>query len=243
MPTSSIENDHVDMILPPEEIAIQLAILGKRFGDTQWLKIENGKQTLQEARDFARILKLLKGVSGVDFRLYKPSSIRRRVARRMVIHKMDTLTEYVMLLQITPAELRALQGDILINVTRFFRDPEVFEMLKSNVIPHLLADREPDQQIRMWVAGCSTGEEVYSIAICLLEQLGGTVVEPSIQIFGTDASEENVHRARMGIYAESISNEVSPERPPALLLEDRKGLPDQQASARPVHLCSPEPVY
>lgn len=212
MPNSSIENDHVDLILSPGEIATQLGSLAKQFRDLRWLQVEEGPSTVNEAREFARILKLLKGVSGVDFRLYKPTTIQRRIARRMVMHKADTLSEYVQMLQANRVELRALQEDILINVTRFFRDPDVFEMLKTSVIPGIFADREPDQQVRIWIAGCSSGEEVYSIAICLLEHLSVASVEPGIQIFGTDASEENVHKARLGVYPESIVNEVSPER-------------------------------
>ena len=119
---------------------------------------------------------------------------------------------YSVKLQTNATELRALQEDILINVTRFFRDSEVFETLKRDVFPKLIADRPPDLPIRVWVPGCSTGEEVYSIAICLLEELGGNAVEPAIQIFGTDASENNAHRARLGNYSDSIANEVSPER-------------------------------
>lgn len=223
MPTSSIENDHVDLVLQPSDIAVQLASLGQRFGDPNWLRVEEGDASLDDSREFARILKLLKQVSGVDFRLYKPSTIRRRVARRMVMHKVESLPEYALLLQSNHLELRALQEDILINVTRFFRDPDVFEMLKINVIPHLLSDREADQPVRVWVAGCSSGEEVYSIAICLLEQLSGYHTEPGIQIFGTDASEENIHKARLGYYSESIVNEVSAERLRRFFTKSEKG--------------------
>ncbi|MBE7159392.1 MAG: protein-glutamate O-methyltransferase CheR, partial [Rhodospirillales bacterium] len=212
-----------DIVVPPEEIAVQLAGLAKRFRDPRWRQIEEGQSTADESRDFVRILKLLKGVSGVDFRLYKPTTIQRRIARRMALHKMDTLAEYTLLLQTDGPELRALQEDILINVTRFFRDPDVFHVLKTDVIPRIVEDREPEHPIRVWVAGCSTGEEVYSIAICLLEQFNGASTEPNIQIFGTDASEDNVHKARLGIYAESITNEVSQERLRRFFSKTEKG--------------------
>ena len=222
MPNTSIANDHIDMVLEPAEIAAQLAVLGSRFSDVNWLRLEE-VPTPNDERDFARVLKLLKGVSGVDFRLYKPTTIRRRVVRRMVVHKFDSLADYTAMLQVNILELRALQEDILINVTRFFRDPEAFEMLKHTIIPHIFADKENDQQIRVWVAGCSTGEEVYSLAMCLLEHLTGSPLEPGIQIFGTDASEANVQKARLGIFAESIVNEVSPDRLRRFFLKTEKG--------------------
>ncbi len=234
MPSSSIANDHVDMVLEPSEIAVQLAVLGRRFSDSNWLRLEQGPPTPGDEREFARVLKLLRGVSGVDFRLYKPATIRRRVARRMVVHKLDSLTEYTAMLQSSSTELRALQEDNLISVTRFFRDLDVFEMLKSNVIPHIFADKESDQQIRVWVAGCSTGEEVYSLAMCLLEHLSGTPQEPGVQLFGTDASEENVQKARLGIYPESITNEVSPERLRRFFVKTEKGY---QVNKRVRDLC------
>ncbi len=212
MPRASIENDHVDMVLPPDLLARNLENIGRRFLNPQWRRVEENEPTAEDEQVFQRILRLLKSVSGVDFQLYKPSTIRRRIARRMLVHKKELLTEYMALLQASPAELRDLQEDILINVTQFFRDPEVFELLKQTAIPQIFQGREPDQQVRIWVAGCSTGEEVYSLAICLLEYLTGSPVEPSIQIIGTDASENSIARARLGHYAESIVHEVSPER-------------------------------
>ncbi|HLI75784.1 MAG TPA: CheR family methyltransferase [Acidobacteriaceae bacterium] len=223
MPRASIANEHVDMVLPPDLLARHLEGFGRRFTDPLWRRVEEGGVSADEERIFQRILRLLKGVSGVDFRLYKPSTIRRRVARRMLVHKKETLTEYIGLLGNSPVELRDLQEDILINVTQFFRDPEVFEALKQNVLPQILQARQADQQVRIWVAGCSTGEEVYSIAICLLECLTGQTVEPSIQIIGTDASEENIQKARIGSYAESITNEVSPERLRRFFTKTEKG--------------------
>ncbi|MBV8811931.1 MAG: PAS domain-containing protein, partial [Acidobacteriaceae bacterium] len=123
-----------------------------------------------------------------------------------------TLADYLAFVQANSKELYELQDDILISVTRFFRDPEVFEAFKDVVLPQILDNRSSDQQVRIWVTGCSSGEEVYSLAISLLEHLTGKAVEPPIQIFGTDASERSVQRARLGIYPETIANEVSPER-------------------------------
>ena len=223
MPRASIENDHVDMVLPPDLLARNLGSVGKRFVDPQWRRVEEGEPSVEDERVFQRILRALKGVSGVDFQLYKPTTIRRRVARRMLMHKKETLSEYIALLQTSPGELRDLQEDILINVTQFFRDAEVFESLREFIIPQIFQAREPHEQVRVWVAGCSTGEEVYSLAICLLEHLTGQTIEPSIQILGTDASEESIRRARVGVYPDSIVNEVSAERLRRFFTKTEKG--------------------
>jgi len=212
MPRSSISGDHVDMILPPAQIASQLAEVGRRFNNPELRALGEGAAPAGDDSNFATILGLLRTVGGVDFRLYKTTTIRRRIARRMLMRRMDTLAGYVSFLQGNPQEIRELHEDALINVTRFFRDSEVFDALKNLVFPEILKDRASDRQIRIWVAGCSSGEEVYSIAICLLEFLTGSPFEPPIQIFGTDASEANIKKARVGIYPETISAEVSPER-------------------------------
>jgi two-component system CheB/CheR fusion protein len=140
------------------------------------------------------------------------------MARRMMLTKIDRLADYIRVLQNSPQELRELQDDLLINVTRFFRDAEVFDALKNEIVPRIIDNRIIDngrastQQIRVWAAGCSTGEEAYSIAMCLLEVLSGDASEPSIQIFGTDASDEAIEKARLGIYPDTINTEVSPDR-------------------------------
>src|SRR5262249_36564427 len=160
-----------DRILPPGQIAIELSLLGRQFSQPTVQTLEDGEPAVAEEQHFVRILNMLRGVSGVDFRLYKPTTIRRRIGRRMLLHRIQTLAEYAGFLQGNPKELRELQEDALINVTRFFRDSGVFEALKQSILPRVLAEREPDQQVRIWVAGCSSGEEAYSIAICLLEYL------------------------------------------------------------------------
>jgi two-component system CheB/CheR fusion protein len=223
MPRSSISADHVDMVLPPWQIGRQLSEFARRYQSPDVQQLEKGGRARDEEKYFSRILKQLKSVSGVDFRLYKPSTLRRRLARRMLMHRINTLAEYASILQNSPKELRELQEDILISVTRLFRDPEVFEALKEAVFNRIFQERAPDQQVRVWVAGCSSGEEVYSIAISMLEVLAGTPVEPPIQIFGTDASEASVQRARLGLYPESIVNEVSPERLRRFFVKTEKG--------------------
>ncbi|HVV47770.1 MAG TPA: CheR family methyltransferase [Bryobacteraceae bacterium] len=234
MPRMSISVDHVDKVLSPIEIAGELAELGKQFRKPVVRYLEENLTAIGEEQSFARILNLLRSVSGIDFRLYKPTTIRRRIARRMLLQRFETLTEYVGFLQGNPKELRELQEDALINVTRFFRDPGVFDALKDTILPRLFEDREPEQQVRIWVAGCSTGEEVYSIAICLLEYLTGQPFEPPIQIFGTDASDQNIQKARAGIFPESIVGEVSTERLRRFFVKVDKGF---QVSKRVRDLC------
>jgi len=212
MPHQSILADHVDKILPPAGIASELAEIGDQFRKPAVRSLEENLSANGEEQSFTRILSLLRGVSGIDFRLYKPTTIRRRIARRMLLHRFASLTEYAAFLQENPQELGDLQEDALINVTRFFRDAPVFEALKQSILPRIFEGRKPQQQVRVWVAGCSTGEEVYSIAICMLEYLTGQPFEPPIQIFATDASDRNIQKARSGIFPEAIAGEVSPER-------------------------------
>jgi two-component system CheB/CheR fusion protein len=234
MPGSSIYADHVDIVSPPSAIAAQLAQLGRQFRQTNLRLLQDGVAVDGEEQYFVRILAMMRGVSGVDFRLYKQTTVRRRIARRMLLHRIDTLRDYVAFLQGNPGELRDLQEDALINVTRFFRDPEVFEVFKSTVLPRIFEDHDPAQQVRIWVAGCSSGEEVYSFAICLLEHLTGTVIQPPVQIFGTDASELNIQKARAGMFAETISDDVSPERLRRFFTKTDKGF---QVAKRVRDLC------
>lgn len=223
MPRSSISADHVDMVLPPDRIARYLAQLGTRFGAPALRGLEEGVAPREEQQHFGRILKLLRGVSGVDFRQYKPDTLQRRIARRMLMLRVDTLADYASFLQGDNKELHELHEDVLINVTRFFRDPEAFDALKNVVFSHIFEDWPPEHQLRVWVPGCSSGEEVYSIAMCLLEFLTGNTGEPPIQIFGTDASELSIQKARAGLYPEAITNEVSPERLRRFFIKTEKG--------------------
>ena len=212
MPRSGILVDHVDLILPPGRMGAELAEIGKQFRAPKVRPLEDGQLPEDEEQQFAKLLSVLRGVSGLDFRNYKKTTLQRRLARRMMLKHIDSLAEYLRYVQARPDELRELQEDALINVTRFFRDPEVFEALKTDVFPQLFPNKQASEQIRIWSAGCSTGEETYSLAMMLLEYFANQPVEPSIQIFGTDASESSIERARAGIYSDSITTEVSPER-------------------------------
>jgi two-component system, chemotaxis family, CheB/CheR fusion protein len=234
MPRNSISADHVDLILPPGAIATHLAELGRQFLNPALRRLEEGDSASRDDVNFGRILGLLRGVSGLDFRQYKPTTIRRRIARRMMLHRIETLSAYENFLRANSHELRDLQEDALISVTRFFRDSEVFDALKLTVLPPIFDGRAPDQQVRVWVAGCASGEEVYSIAMCMLEYVTGNPAEPPIQIFGTDASETNIQKARLGIYPESIAAEISPERLRRFFVKMEKGY---QVAKRVRDLC------
>src|SRR5215469_309947 len=212
MPRSAIAAGTVDFILPPKEIARELVrIAANRFVVPP--EREEAEQAPHEAHPAIHtIFQLLRKSSGVDFTYYRHTTIRRRIQRRMVVHKIETLDDYVKYLQANPAEVKALYQDMLINVTSFFRNPAVFDSLKSLVYPSVLKNRPRDTTIRVWAPGCASGEETYSLAITLLEFLGDKASEIPIQLFGTDVNEASIIKARTGMYPENIQGDVSPER-------------------------------
>lgn len=212
MPRNSIAADHVDIVAPPAELAIELERLAYHFTRPDVRALEEGVVGPDDEQSFLRILQQLRSVSGLELRQYKPETLRRRMARRMVLLRKDSLSEYLRYLQIRPDELRLLQEDLLINVTRFFRDPSFWDSMRDNVLPPLLKDRTPDRPLRVWCAGCSTGEEAYSLAILIIEYLSQHGLDIPVQIFGTDASDQSVELARTAIYPESLASEISAER-------------------------------
>jgi two-component system CheB/CheR fusion protein len=208
MPTSAIAAGVVDYVLPPARIAEELARIPKMSSAGEALADAfEGKERLMKD-----IFRLLKTLSKVDFVDYKVATIRRRILRRMHINRITELVEYVKLLQRNPEEVEALYRDVLINVTSFFRNPEVFASLIENVYPKILGGRSTSDPVRVWVPGCSTGEETYSHAISLVEMLSELRIEVPIQIYGTDLSESAIQRARSGTYKETISAEISEVR-------------------------------
>ena len=210
MPRSaSIQFGAADFVLPPAQIAAELA----RIASHPYLQRAQGEENEANAQEtqLANIFRWVKRSSGVDFSQYKPSTLRRRILRRMVLNKMETMGSYLKRLETDPSEVEALYRDLLINVTSFFRDPETFEYLKSDVIPDLVKHRHGDLPIRVWVPGCATGEEAYSIAILLLECLQSSGAPP-VQIFASDISKEAIQIARDGRYPENIAADVSAER-------------------------------
>jgi two-component system CheB/CheR fusion protein len=156
----------------------------------------------------------------VDFAHYKHTTLQRRIRRRMVLHKMERLKDYVRFVRNTPGEAEELYEDILIHVTGFFRDPAVFEALRKHVLPNLFHDNKKGGTVRVWVPGCSTGEEVYSLAMAMLEYLWletqKTAKAPlgnvPFRIFATDISDSALDRARAGLYSDAVVADISPER-------------------------------
>ena len=164
------------------------------------------------ARDWRHIFQRLRAAHGVDFTHYKRTTIKRRIERRMMLRRIERLDEYGALIDNDPGEVAALYQDFLIRVTEFFRDPASFDALRQYVLPALCERRSAKQPLRIWVPGCATGEEVYSVAIALLEYLGDALPALRIQIFGTDVSEAALQKARAGVYHPNALHEVSAER-------------------------------
>ena len=212
MPRSAIAAGCIDFVLSPKEIAQELARLGQHPYIARTKPTAEAEASPAVSEGITRILGLLRNATGVDFSYYKPTTLRRRILRRMALRRMDNLDRYITKLRADSVELQALFEDILINVTEFFRDPEVFEALKEIVLPKIVLSRDSSGPIRIWVPGCSSGEEVYSIAMVLLEYLGERSNEVTIQIFGTDISDTALEKARSGVYAPSLVEGISAER-------------------------------
>jgi two-component system CheB/CheR fusion protein len=211
MPRSAEGTGCVDFVLSPEQIAHQLLQL-KENGFFSNVDHRDRNQERDEALVLPTIFQALRQRTGVDFAQYKRPTIRRRIARRMALCGVARLEDYAALLQQRQEEQQALYHDFLIRVTSFFRDPSAFEALQSSVFPEMLRHRSHDQPIRLWVAGCSTGEEVYSLAIALLEVLGDMASNTPIKILATDISEAALEKARSGTYIDNIAMDVSPDR-------------------------------
>jgi two-component system CheB/CheR fusion protein len=208
MPNRAIETGCVDFVMRPSEIARELG----RLGSLPYLRAAPGSPSeLPEEEHLRRAFRRLRAAHGVDFTHYKRSTLRRRIERRMALRKIDELPDYVAVLEDDPAEVAALYQDFLIRVTGFFRDPESFEGLVERVFPSVCEARSSKDPIRIWVPGCATGEEVYSIAMTLVEYLGERLSPHGIQIFGTDVSEAAIEKARAGCYLDNITEEVSAE--------------------------------
>ncbi|HUB79498.1 MAG TPA: chemotaxis protein CheB [Bryobacteraceae bacterium] len=212
MPRSAIAAGVVDFVLPPEKIAKRLMQITQHPSYAALKSEEHEEEAQNTELDLNRIFQLLRGVNGNDFTHYKHTTIRRRIHRRMALRGSENLSDYVAYLQENPSEARALADDLLICVTSFFRDPEALEALATKTFPEMVKDRAPEDPIRIWVPGCATGEEAYSIAICLTEFLERSGANLPVRIFATDLSESAIEKARAGIYADSTLVEVSPER-------------------------------
>ena len=212
MPQSAINAGVVDFILAPEEIPEQLSHINSTFRNTHVFKEEEELPKNDEAV-FKQILSILRQRVGVDFTYYKQSTFHRRIARRIAITKKTNLAGYLKFFRTNKAEQDSLFHDVLIPVTSFFRDPKTFQFLSTTVLPALFKYKTQDTPVRIWIAGCSTGEEAYSIAISLHEYLTLTKrVGIKFQIFASDISEAAIKKARHGIFAKAEVEKLSQER-------------------------------
>ncbi len=210
MPRSALATGLVDYELPPAEMPAQLiAYAAQAFGKFP-RPILNPTPKTENA--LKKSLVLLRAQTGHDFSQYKLNTVYRRIERRMAVHQIATLDLYARYLQQMPLEIEALFHDLLIGVTRFFRDPEAFQVLEQQVIPQIFADRPSNAPIRVWSVGCSTGEEAYSVAILLVERLEALKQDFQIQVFATDIDNQAIATARTGLYPVSIAADLSPER-------------------------------
>ena len=210
MPNSCINTGLVDYVLTPIEMPAQLIA----YANQVYSKSIGDRITHQIMSDdtMKKIFILLRAQTGHDFSLYKSSSIERRIERRMAVHQIESLENYVRYLQQSPEEVDALFRDILIGVTNFFRDPEAFKVLEEVTIPKFFEGKSPGSEVRVWSAACSTGEEAYSIAILLFERMHSLKQNYAIQVFATDIDSRAIATARAGVYPASIADDISPER-------------------------------
>jgi two-component system, chemotaxis family, CheB/CheR fusion protein len=210
MPKNAIETGLVDFILPVEKMPETLIHYVKHPFLESLDKIKLAKQPVKN--QIQKIFALIRNGTGHDFSHYKSSTIARRVERRMAVHRITSLSDYLLYLQNNPAEIDMLFKNLIIGVTSFFRDPEAYDVLIQKVMPEWLIAKEPDTTIRFWVAGCSTGEEAYSLGMILFEAMDKIKKHFNVQIFATDIDTDALNTARKGIYPESIGADVSRER-------------------------------
>jgi two-component system CheB/CheR fusion protein len=209
MPQSAVDTGLADYILPPEQMPEALIKYSKHVYFNGGLPME----AVPEAVDhLAKVIALLRTRTKFDFRCYRKKMLTRRIERRMGLNHLDSIPDYVKFLRDHPDELKLLVKDLFISVTSFFRDPDAFRELANQVIAPLVTGKEADDVIRVWVPGCATGEEPYSIAILLLEQMAAAHENCRLQVFATDVDEDALEVARQGLYPDSITADISQER-------------------------------
>jgi two-component system, chemotaxis family, CheB/CheR fusion protein len=212
MPRSAIATGAVDLVLPLAEIPAALVKYDRRIGLT---RAHDGSLP-QDAEHgwLSELIELLRARTNHDFRLYKPGTLQRRIERRMAMAAIETdnTDRYLEILRSDTGELDLLAKDLLINVTSFFRDPKVFDLLAKQIIPDLVRSHTPDQPVRIWIAGCSTGEETYSLAMLFREEITTSKRNIKLQVFASDVDPDAVAGAREGLYPEAIEADISPER-------------------------------
>ena len=208
MPRSAMRTGLVDAQISPEEIALELQHIS---GSTETLEQARTEQEI-DAELMKKVYLILKKVSNVNFTHYKQTTILRRMERRMMLTHKDRLSDYVDYLYESPEEVRILSKEVLIGVTNFFRDPDFFQSLKEKVIPEIILRSDPEEPVRAWAAGCSTGEEAYSIAILFSEVMEALKIHREVKIFATDLDVEAINTAGKGVYGDNIVDSVSPAR-------------------------------
>ena len=211
MPRNSIATDLIDEILNVAEIPKKIAAYGENLGKVV-IPIEPENREEAEQSALREIFTQLRVRTGHDFSNYKRPTVLRRIERRINVRNLPDLPAYTAYLKETPEETTALLKDLLISVTNFFRDKAAFDFLEREVVPRILLDKKSGDEIRLWVAGCATGEEAYSLAMMLAEKLNGSHDAPSIQIFATDIDDAAIAAARNGFYTLNDAADVSPER-------------------------------
>ncbi len=211
MPQSAIATGLIDLILSPHDIAEHLSHihLHPYLGEAATQPGDGSEPTEEQ---LGEIFAILRRVSGIDFRQYKTPTVRRRLLRRMALQRVTGVDAYIRHVRENGKEATLLYQDLLIHVTRFFREPESFDVLRSQVFPEIVSARSEDEPIRIWIPGCATGEEAYSVAIALMEILDDHANSRRVQIFATDVSESAIEHARSGVYPLSIAADVSSER-------------------------------
>jgi len=231
MPRSAVESGSVDYVLPPKAIAEELARIEKHPYIARVPTRPDELLGPASPHEIHQLFTMLREAKGVDFTHYKQTTLQRRIKRRMVLTQSERLEGYLRFVKRNPKELDELYKDVLIHVTGFFRDPGAFDALRKEVFPLLVKDRKPsDWPIRVWIPGCSTGEEAYSLAIALLEYIGpnnANISAPpsfrAVQVFATDISDAALDRARAGIYQDSVVADISPQRLKRFFMRADKG--------------------
>ncbi len=210
MPRSAIATGLVDLVLPPQEMPPQL-IAYVRHPYLNTPKLVSSPDQIN-ANALLKIYSLLRAQTGHDFSGYKQNTLGRRIERRLAVKQIERLDDYIRYLEQNPLEVKELFREFLIGVTSFFRDAEAFVVLKNEVIPRLFNEKSPGDAVRVWVPGCSSGEEAYSIAMLIQEHLDVLKAYYQVQIFATDIDSRAIEQARSGIYPASIADDISPER-------------------------------
>jgi two-component system, chemotaxis family, CheB/CheR fusion protein len=211
MPKSAIETGYVDYVFTPERMPNEIIEYTRQIPLVKEL-VERSEEEIKDEKVLEEILELICTHTQTNFKNYKQATIYRRLQKRMDLLKVYSLTDYLNYLHETPAEIKILCQEFLIGVTKFFRDEEAFEVLEKETIPEIINNTPEDETIKVWATACSTGEEVYSLAMLFWENFENLGREPLVKLFATDVDQRAITQASKGIYPSSISKDISPER-------------------------------